>query len=170
MLHGYGGTSMTFIRVFKDLSKKFRVHALDFLGMGLSHRKEYNHESDHIQTIAYYVEAIEQWRISLGIKSFVLSGHSFGGYLATCYARHYPKQVARLVLISPPGVMYMDKPMSEQMYNQMRENSTFGRKIFLSIASCLIEKGTTPSAAMNWCFLGNMFMDRVLSGRLKLES
>jgi pimeloyl-ACP methyl ester carboxylesterase len=34
---------MTFIRVFKDLAKRFRVHALDFLGMGLSHRKEYNH-------------------------------------------------------------------------------------------------------------------------------
>lgn len=62
LLHGYGGTSMTFIRIFKDLATRFRVHALDFLGMGLSHRKEYDHSSNHLQTIAYYVEAIEQWR------------------------------------------------------------------------------------------------------------
>lgn len=63
----------------------------------------------------------------------------------------------------------MDKPMSEQMYAQMRENATFGRKIFMSIANYLIDKGTTPSDAMNWCVLGNIFIDRVLTGRLKLE-
>ena len=33
----------------------------------------------------YFVEAIEEWRKKVGIKTFILAGHSFGGYLATLY-------------------------------------------------------------------------------------
>ena len=51
LLHGYGGTSMTFIRLFKRLSEKYTVHALDFLGMGLSHRREFRSDWDRQQAI-----------------------------------------------------------------------------------------------------------------------
>lgn len=33
---------MTFVRLFKDLSTKYRVHALDLLGVGLSSRVPFN--------------------------------------------------------------------------------------------------------------------------------
>ena len=39
LLHGYGGTALTFVRMFKELAKQYTVHALDLLGMGLSHRR-----------------------------------------------------------------------------------------------------------------------------------
>lgn len=39
----------------------------------------------------------------MGIKSFTLVGHSFGGYLATCYTESYPDHVDRLILLSPAG-------------------------------------------------------------------
>jgi abhydrolase domain-containing protein 5 len=40
LLHGFGATSLTFIRLFKKLSTRYFVHALDLLGVGLSSRVE----------------------------------------------------------------------------------------------------------------------------------
>lgn len=52
----------------------------------------------------------------------------------------------------------------------MRANATCSRKLFLSLAKYLVKNGTTPSSAMNWFLIGNMFMNRVLTGRLGLEN
>ena len=41
LLHGYGGTSLSFVRMFKALGSRFRVFALDHLGMGMSSRREF---------------------------------------------------------------------------------------------------------------------------------
>lgn len=169
LLHGYGGFALTYVRLFEKLSLKYRVHALDFLGMGLSHRREFKKDWNHEEAINYFVDAIEAWRIASGIKTFVLAGHSFGAYLAMCYSKKYPKSVERLLLISPPGVIYMDERISEQLYNQMREQSSCGRKIFLSLAKTLINRGTTPSDVVNWPFVGNMIINRIVEQRLKLE-
>jgi hypothetical protein len=52
----------------------------------------------------------------------------------------------------------------------MRKNATWQRKIFMSLAKTVINRGTTPSSLMNWTILGNMFLNRVLTGRLKLKN
>jgi cardiolipin-specific phospholipase len=39
----------------------------------------------------------------VGIKTFTLVGHSFGGYIAASYCEKYPGHVKRLVLLSPAG-------------------------------------------------------------------
>jgi cardiolipin-specific phospholipase len=39
----------------------------------------------------------------VGIKTFTLVGHSFGGYIAANYCEKYPGHVRRLVLLSPAG-------------------------------------------------------------------
>jgi pimeloyl-ACP methyl ester carboxylesterase len=38
LIHGYGGTSLSFIRTFYYLKNHFQVHALDTFGVGLSSR------------------------------------------------------------------------------------------------------------------------------------
>jgi len=38
LLHGYGGTSLTFIKTLKHLKNHFQIHALDSFGVGLSSR------------------------------------------------------------------------------------------------------------------------------------
>ena len=52
----------------------------------------------------YFVEAIEAWRKKVGISTFILAGHSFGGYLATLYFEKYQDKVKQLILLSPAGV------------------------------------------------------------------
>lgn len=34
-----------------------------------------------------YLSSLEQWRSENGLERFTLLGHSFGGYLATLYAK-----------------------------------------------------------------------------------
>lgn len=105
---------MTFIRLFKELSKSYTVHALDLLGMGLSHRKQFDSEWSREQVIEYFIGAIEEWRKEKKISKMVLAGHSYGGYLAGCYAYKYPPRVERLCLISPAGT----KTGSDETYEQ----------------------------------------------------
>ena len=37
------------------------------------------------EVIEYFVEPIEEWRKTIGIEQFVLTGHSFGGYIGCLY-------------------------------------------------------------------------------------
>ena len=49
------------------------------------------------------MSALEEWRKALSIDKFYLVGHSFGGYLGTCYAEKYPDRIEKLILVSPAG-------------------------------------------------------------------
>ena len=48
---------------------------------------------------------LENFRIAVGVQTFYMAGHSFGGYLAGLYAYYYPHSVKKLYLISPSGVL-----------------------------------------------------------------
>ena len=85
LLHGYGGTSLTYIRCFEHLRNYFHIHALDTFGVGLSSLGNWKDEHTPEEAANYYVDAIEEWRKSLGLKEFILAGHSFGGYISTLY-------------------------------------------------------------------------------------
>lgn len=109
LLHGYGGCALTYVRLFKELSQKYYVHALDHMGMGLSGRRPFSDELNQSQMVDYFIDSLEEWRVKSDIKSFTLAGHSFGGYMAAAYSNKYPKHIERLILISPVGTKYTTK-------------------------------------------------------------
>ena len=90
LLHGYGGSSLTYIRLFTPLAQKYCVHALDLMGMGLSGRRKLTTEMNKTELVDYYVDAIEEWRKINEIEKFTMAGHSFGGYMAANYSFKYP--------------------------------------------------------------------------------
>lgn len=85
MLHGFGGTALTYIRTFEHLKEHYQVHALDTFGVGLSSLGNFSEKFTHEETKHYFVDAVEEWRKAVGIKKFTLVGHSFGGYIAALY-------------------------------------------------------------------------------------
>lgn len=111
MLHGYGAGLGFFYRNFEALSRAegWKVYALDLLGMGRSSRSPFKiHAKDKDGKIAeaeaFFVDALEEWRIQRGLDRFTLLGHSLGGYLAVAYALKYPGHLNKLILASPVGI------------------------------------------------------------------
>lgn len=56
------------------------------------------------QSIDYFVDYLEKWRVNMKITGFNLLGHSFGGYIAGNYSVKYPQHVRKLILMSPIGI------------------------------------------------------------------
>lgn len=62
MLHGFGGTALTYVRLFKSLSEFYQVHALDAFGVGHSSHGGFKEDFTYDQARDYFVDAIEEWR------------------------------------------------------------------------------------------------------------
>ncbi|KAJ5758030.1 uncharacterized protein N7511_006724 [Penicillium nucicola] len=111
MLHGYGAGLGFFYKNFEPLSrlKGWQLHALDMLGMGRSTRPSFKikakgREDAIREAEAWFVDALEEWRIKRKIDRFTLLGHSLGGYMAVAYALKYPGHLNKLILASPVGI------------------------------------------------------------------
>ncbi|CAG7923688.1 unnamed protein product [Penicillium olsonii] len=111
MLHGYGAGLGFFYKNFEPLSRLqgWQLHALDMLGMGRSTRpafkiKAKGREEAIREAEAWFVDALEEWRIKRKIDRFTLLGHSLGGYMAVAYALKYPGHLNKLILASPVGI------------------------------------------------------------------
>jgi cardiolipin-specific phospholipase len=129
VLHGYGAGLGLFFQNFDAWSSipGSRVFALDLLGFGRSARpkftvptKDVGQRDDEgrfpavLETEAWFVDSIERWRARKGLDSFVLMGHSLGGYLAAAYALQHPERVRKLIMVSPAGVERGYKPELEE--------------------------------------------------------
>ena len=115
LLHGFGGGVGLWSLILDQLSADRPVYALDLPGFARSSRPTFS--LDPFEAEQQFVDMIEQWRIEIKLNQpFILLGHSFGGFLGTAYAIHYPTFVKQLVLIDPWG--FAEKP--EDMWQNQR--------------------------------------------------
>ncbi|KAK1391657.1 putative 1-acylglycerol-3-phosphate O-acyltransferase [Heracleum sosnowskyi] len=137
MVHGYGASQGFFFRNFEFLSKHFKVIAIDQLGWGGSSRPDFTCKSTE-ETEAWFIDSLEEWRKSVNLSSFILLGHSFGGYVAAKYALKYPKHLQHLILVGTAGFSSETEHRSEQF-------SKFRSTWKGAIINHLWESNLTPS-------------------------
>ena len=96
---------------------------IDVVGMGGSSRPDnFNLRTFSAQqSIDYFVDYIEQWRVKMRLPRFYLAGHSFGGYIVGNYALKHKERVKRLLLISPVGIRV--KPQGEDDWERFLKKS-----------------------------------------------
>lgn len=94
-LHYWGGTSRTWKNVINSLKSEVRSVALDARGWGRSDRPEGGYD---IVSMANDVEAAIA---ALGLRHYVLVGHSMGGKVAQLLASRQPVGLMGLVLVAP---------------------------------------------------------------------
>ncbi len=76
---------------------KFRVYALDFWGFGDSAKGANNSFQ-----VSSYVEMVNQFMDTLGIRNSPIFGHSMGGTVALQFALTYPERIQKVAVVGSP--------------------------------------------------------------------
>lgn len=92
-LHGCTGSMESFVYNLGPLSKSFSVYAIDMVGHGFTDKPEIDYSPktlmDHVMDTAD----------TLGLDSFNLVGHAWGGWISTLISYYHPKRVNNLISI-----------------------------------------------------------------------
>ncbi len=102
LLHGFLGSRKMWDEHVKKLSKRFRVIAIDLPGHGETPAIGYYHS---MELMAQSVKAVLD---KVGVRRYIIAGHSMGGYTALAFAELYPENVTGLCLVH--STSYADSP------------------------------------------------------------
>lgn len=92
LLHGFLESSEIWLDFIDELSKKYRVIAIDLLGHGQSGCLGYVHSMELM------AEGVKHVLKHLKIRKVLLVGHSMGGYVSMAFAENYPDDIKGLCL------------------------------------------------------------------------
>ncbi len=92
LVHGAGGSHLSWRRQVEGISDKFRIIAVDLPGHGQS-------EGGGEATVSGYVRYVVGLMESLGLRNVILGGHSMGGAVALEIALRAPARVGGLLLV-----------------------------------------------------------------------
>lgn len=102
LLHGGGGNSTMWMYNVVELSKHFRIYAIDIIGeAGKSAPTRPVFKSDS------YAHWLKEVFNKLNLNSIALCGASLGAVLAFRFALVHPEYINRLVLLAPPSLLKM---------------------------------------------------------------
>lgn len=110
LLHGIPTSSYIWRAQIEALSKKYRVFAVDLLGWGLSDKP-----ADFDYKIGSYVEIIDKFVESAGIKKMILIVHDLGGAVGLTFFAYHPEKISRLVILNTFAYMPLSKSLSWKM-------------------------------------------------------
>lgn len=100
LVHGLGHwTQAAWDALVPLLDPTLRIVAFDLPGFGRSDKPDARYDT------AFFAAVIDSVADALMPASFVLCGHSLGGYIAANYAAAHPDRVERLILIAPAGFL-----------------------------------------------------------------
>ena len=110
-LHYWGGSSRTWRSVISQLSNPHRTIAVDHRGWGDSEAPE------HGYTIADLANDAQEVIATLGLRRYILVGHSMGGKVAQLLASRRPRGLQGMVLVapSPPAPMALPDEQRKAM-------------------------------------------------------
>ncbi len=98
ILHGWGASTESWIKVSDELKKYFSVICFDFPGFGKSDLP------DSAWDINNYVDFVVALTEKLELEKFYLLAHSFGGRVAIKLAGRHPKKIEKLIMMDAAGI------------------------------------------------------------------
>ena len=98
LLHGFAGSSRTWIPAMELLQSEFTMLAPDFLGHGKSAKPLGDY------SLGNHASSMRDFLHLLGFDRATVVGQSFGGGVALQFAYQYPERCERLVLVDAGGL------------------------------------------------------------------
>lgn len=135
---GPGMSSKGIEGLANKLSKNNSIIIYDQRGTGWSEVSSIDEETISLKLM---IKDIEVLREHLGIESWVVFGHSFGGMLAYFYAAKYPKRVKAMVQSSSAGMGWLDR----LLYFYPGENLTIEERDTLKYYSNALKNGDSTA-------------------------
>ena len=98
VLHGLGDSQHTWDSVTSELASQYRVFSLDLPGCGLSGRPDASY------TLEWQAQVTASWLDRIGVGTFDVLGHSYGGGVALWLLLQRASSMRKLALIAPGGL------------------------------------------------------------------
>ncbi|EAR97111.1 alpha/beta fold hydrolase (macronuclear) [Tetrahymena thermophila SB210] len=176
LIHGYLATSLFYYKIIENLSQNYKVYSIDLLGMGLSDRQNIEFQQPKNAEVAtqLFVDSLEEWRKALGIQSFKLFGHSFGGFISFNYNLQYPERVEQIILISPmsgSSVQPKYDLRDKQKFKKYSSSLTFKQSLFPKFLRCMHEKKMTLSKFLQSSLIpSDYFVNKIIDQRFEFQT
>jgi pimeloyl-ACP methyl ester carboxylesterase len=116
-VHGNGANLTQWSAQLQHLRRSRRAVAFDLRGMGLSAAPA---NGDY--SIAAMVDDVDAVADALGLRRFVIVGHSYGGAVVTAYAAKHPERVAGVVLADAAGNIKVSSDQQQKFLEALRKN------------------------------------------------
>lgn len=117
LIHGLASNAGFWRYAIPELSKNYRVIAVDLPGYGKSQKGAYSY------SMTFYADQIKRLADELKLDKFILVGHSMGGQIGITFALKYPGRLEKLVLASPAGVEAFNQAEGNWLRSVMTEAS-----------------------------------------------
>jgi pimeloyl-ACP methyl ester carboxylesterase len=124
LLHGFLGSRKVWDDYEKELSKKFRIIAIDLPGHGKTPSIGYYHS---MELMAQSVKAVLD---KVKVRRYVMIGHSMGGYVSLAFAELFPENIAGLSLCH--STSFTDKESKKKDRGKLIELIKKGNKKLIS--------------------------------------
>ncbi len=142
LIHGLGSYIKGWKKNIPELSKRFRVIAVDLPGYGKSDKEAYQY------SLSFYADVLSELLEKMEVGKAVFVGHSMGGQISMITALRHPEKVEKLVLISPAGFERFTDGEGQWFKSVMTEELVFEttiRNIDINLRSNFYE---TPDDAL----------------------
>ena len=114
--HGINGHLEAYAKNLVELSKDFHVIAFDYVGHGLSDKK------DLLYTPMMLADQLKELMDALKIEKAHLSGESLGGWVSGFFAGLYPERTLRLMLNTAGGIPIVSEKGRQDLNNLISLN------------------------------------------------
>jgi len=103
ILHGWGSSSLNWVKLTSLLSTSTRYILLDLPGFGSTG------PLPNEPNIPEYTDFVKAFADKLHLHRFILAGHSFGGQIALDFSVKYPEKLISTILIAPAAIRERSK-------------------------------------------------------------